>query len=120
MELHKGEIAVQEQAGVRSAAAEVGESINARHAAVLALVIWYLMMPPVGQQNAPFFNWATIQIFASAGECNTERNKEVAQGRAAKPTNVITPNTSIINSGLFDGTKAECISSDDSRLSKQR
>jgi hypothetical protein len=44
-----------------------------RKAAALALVGWYLMMPPWGKLNAPLSEWVVYQSFDSAENCAAAR-----------------------------------------------
>jgi hypothetical protein len=74
-----------------------------RHAVALALVGWYLMMPPPlyhhgGKETvAPLSEWKVIDKFASKGECEEARSKLIERmGTSIKSAN--------------------CISSDDPRL----
>lgn len=56
-----------------------------RHAAALALVGWYLMMPPVdvrGERSSiPFAQWTKVTAFNSAAECQREMMKERASAQ---------------------------------------
>jgi hypothetical protein len=47
--------------------------MNPCHAASLALVGWYLMMPPWGKVNAPLSEWVVYQSFDSAEVCAVAR-----------------------------------------------
>lgn len=44
-----------------------------QNAAALALVGWYLMMPPWGKVNAPLSEWVVYQSFDSAEICAVAR-----------------------------------------------
>jgi hypothetical protein len=48
--------------------------MNLRHAAALALVGWYLMIPPIdytGTHRTPAISlWATLKVFDTAVECS--------------------------------------------------
>jgi hypothetical protein len=54
-----------------------------RHAVALALVGWYLMLPPLGsserdfpvESSAPITNWTNSGSYDSAKECEIERHK---------------------------------------------
>jgi len=64
--------------------------MNPRHAAALALVGWYLMIPPKiegwyfkdwhffngvrADERAPLDNWKILKSFDSAGECEAYRS----------------------------------------------
>jgi hypothetical protein len=56
-----------------------------RHAAALALVGWYLMMPPVDVQgeraSIPFAQWTKVGIFNSAAVCKSEMEKQRASAQ---------------------------------------
>jgi hypothetical protein len=56
--------------------------MNLRHAAALALVGWYLMLPPTRfdsskvfqlRPRAPLSEWETVSSFDSAKDCETAR-----------------------------------------------
>jgi hypothetical protein len=57
--------------------------MNLRHTAALALVGWYLMMPPVTsdgriQKNAPLSRWYIFSNFETKEEC--EKARQVSSG----------------------------------------
>ena len=81
-----------------------------RHATALALVGWYLMVPPMNSwpglpwidRDAPLSRWTTSAMFDSAKDCEIAREKhEHAYALAVKST-------------IDDG--AVCIASDDPRF----
>jgi hypothetical protein len=96
--------------------------MNLRHAAALALIGWYLMIPPINPADigsstvkidSPLAQWKTYKSFDSAAECE-----------AAKPEMI-----NAIASGLSEFQKkdktnpeyvgawnAKCVASDDPRL----
>ena len=82
------------------------------HAAVLALVGWYLMVPIPGIDNQPISTWSHIQSYDTAKECEDgmtewfERHQR--DGFALKG---FEPNQ-VKNAFL----QAECIATDDPRL----
>ena len=54
--------------------------MNVRHASALALVPWYLMMPPVGKTGrlnldvkAPFSLWQTFKVYDTEKQCQSEK-----------------------------------------------
>lgn len=53
--------------------------VNSRHAAALALVVWYLMVPPLSADHhqvnytAPFAAWITFGKYASQEKCEQMR-----------------------------------------------
>ena len=63
------------------------------HTVALALVGWYLMVPPlIGpnyaiKSNAPFSQWVIVQTFNTAGDCEREkaaRKAKILPGTAAR------------------------------------
>jgi hypothetical protein len=90
--------------------------MNPRHAAALALMGWYLMVPLPGNDPIPsagvrsFLKWIHLRSFDSAAECEDGRTKLVNLG--------IVPNL-----GSYDATEqkkllllSQCVASDDPRL----
>jgi hypothetical protein len=76
-----------------------------RHAAALALVGWYLMVPPSEHVNLPISRWNHIASFDTADKCEADRvNSE--KGNRDDPAK----HKLILLS--------ECIASDDPRLAK--
>jgi hypothetical protein len=57
--------------------------MNARHAAALSLVGWYLMVPPSGYPLAELSIWTVKSHFKTEAGCEAERKKSRAEGRAA-------------------------------------
>jgi len=61
--------------------------MNLRHAAALALVGWYLMMPTVEKSksgdraNTAISQWNTLSVFDSAAECAKARNYVIDRSR---------------------------------------
>ena len=94
------------------------------HAAVLALVGWYLMVPPQlvssGHEtvnvdaNVPLSKWTTWQAFDTATECESqlETLKEAALQRAQTGTKSGFLQK-LLDNQFFDG---QCIATDDPRL----
>jgi hypothetical protein len=63
-------------------------SENLRHAAALALVGWYLMVPPLeylsGNRPAgPYSRWTIADVFDSAADCKAKMKKVHDEGDAA-------------------------------------
>ena len=84
--------------------------MNPRHAAALALVGWYLMVP-FPDHDAPLAHWPHNDSFDSAKEC---REAGVGlQERAAK-------NRSLTKAQIDARTMWECIASDDPRLKETK
>ena len=93
--------------------------MNPRHAAALALVGWYLIVPPLNRPRAAMGEWTIFKSFDSADLCQAERDREVEW--AAKGENsgkYLTLHTKSRNA-QFDGTAAQCIASDDPRLKEK-
>jgi hypothetical protein len=107
--------------------------VNARHAAALALVGWYLIIPPWNGANrqtnqpapeAPLSNWQIMRSYADAKSCERERSKwaageghwiEYSESGTAKNTEQV-PNAEVQHSLRTLGTYAQCIETDDPRL----
>ena len=51
-------------------------AMKPRHAAALALVGWYLMMPLKDHPEAPIKYWSQIGSYDSAKECEAERERK--------------------------------------------
>ena len=89
-----------------------------RHATALALVAWYLMMPPLrpdGSANigAPLSKWTMVSSFDTARECT--KVMMISQGYLADPRTMkkleLTRNPRLLNEA--------CISSDDPLLKEE-
>jgi hypothetical protein len=85
------------------------QPMKPRHAAALALVGWYLMLPPpdlaaVHRTDAPLSRWLQIGTYNSVKECN--------ENRAA-----LKPQTEDVRWAV---TQAVCIAADDLRLKKPK
>jgi hypothetical protein len=89
------------------------------HAAALALVGWYMMVPPLSHTvrfevdyRAPVTAWPIMRSFDNAEGCEDYRSHELEKYRASAataPTNI--PQT-FSNAILF----SQCVASDDPRL----
>ncbi len=84
-----------------------------RHAAALALVGWYLMLPTSLSHPTPLSSWHQIQSFDTAADCETFKQKEILSilnheipGMEPKMEKA---NASLYATGL-------CIETDDPRL----
>ena len=93
-----------------------------RHSAALALVGWYLMLPP--DQNpalpatrditAPISEWVRVGSFDSAVACEAEQQKRV---QVYIHLGLTTPEAaSTYRDRTLDYENAQCIASDDPRL----
>ena len=86
--------------------------MNLRHAAALALVGWYLMVPPLDRQSpdefnadAPLGHWQTIGSYDTASECEDTAARLVKNNEK----------DSLKHERLLHGS---CVASDDPRLAK--
>jgi len=96
-------------------------SMNPRHAAALALVGWYLMVPPhptatTLDSDAPLPKWRVYEVFDTAVACNTARASEEQDWKSkadADPNNAVTK--FLVKSWLA----SQCIAADDPRLKEK-
>jgi len=89
-----------------------------RHAAVLALVGWYLMVPIPGNDPIPdpaitFSKWINIRSFDSAERCEDGRLKVIESG-VGGPQLMGYPKEEVKKVLLL----SQCVASDDPRLAK--
>lgn len=75
-----------------------------RHAAALALVGWYLMVPHPYFIGIPIANWQRRAVFDTKAQCQTERLKLIQH----PPKNLSYPSWN----------QPQCVSSDDPRLAR--
>src|SRR5260370_38954276 len=54
-------------------AGDLDIAMNLRHAAALALLGWYLRIPPLPQPQVSFNHWQVIESFDSVDQCEQER-----------------------------------------------
>lgn len=98
-----------------------------RHAAALALVGWYLMLPPTAgvpgfplqrtpNDNAPLSKWTVLQAYDSAAACNARQSTlfKHAERRAATHSS----HSSELREWRDELAASQCIASDDPRLAK--
>lgn len=113
--------------------------MNLRHAAALALVAWYLMVPPVGKTgrlnmnvDAPFSLWRTFKIYDTEKQCESEEtaivekakallrdpeNKRYADLIAGKTIPTTQNSIDVLNArGILGPLLARCVSADDPGL----
>jgi hypothetical protein len=102
--------------------------IKPRHAAALALVGWYLMLPPWNQQKqpaveAPIAQWQRVALYATVATCEKNRSRMAAGGGHWTDSNANTPNNAdeVPNSKEQEQMRnlqkyAQCVSADDPRL----
>jgi hypothetical protein len=92
-----------------------------RHAAALALVGWYLLIPPLVNApykvdtEAPLTNWKVYQTFDTREECDKFQSSAQAKYKAtaSAPIGTIKKGSRAF---ALQMTFAQCISSDDRRL----
>jgi len=81
-----------------------------RHAAALALVGFYLMIPPEGQNQAPLQQWKAVRSFDTAQACEDASSKaRMVFGQLIKEFKT-TPGA------RPEDFNAQCVSTDDPRL----
>jgi hypothetical protein len=100
--------------------------VNLRHAAALAVVGWYLMVPPVNStgpgpwidRSAPLSKWKAKAAFDSAAECTVarhwKRENNVTDAQKYQAAGQKIP-FDLMTEGL-SWDDAQCIASDDPRL----
>jgi hypothetical protein len=97
--------------------------MNPGHAAALALVGWYLMIPPrisdwpvlVYDTNAPLSKWQQGGSFDTAKECNEDKKKTGMLMLQASEKNGVDKQKAMQSiMAMLSGT--QCIASDDPRL----
>jgi hypothetical protein len=96
--------------------------VNLLHAAALALMGWYLMVPPVtsvelfgagtrwttaDQKPPPLSSWLIEDTYGAAQECSAGRQQLINSARKE---------TGLSSSGRATWLMAECIATDDPRL----
>src|SRR5260370_27081450 len=109
-------------------------SMTLRNAAALALVGWYLMMPPINDKSlvadAPLSTWKIVNSFDAAPDCENSRSSllEQAKKTASREENDLkatrgdrsnSQNLEILQQLYFLQVVVplqECIASDDPRL----
>lgn len=94
--------------------------MNLRHAAVLAIVGWYLMIaPPQVQQGsvvgtdllAPLSHWGNVHAFETADQC--EADKPIYRSQVAATAGL----PPAYKAGIAEsGMSLQCVASDDPRL----
>ena len=91
--------------------------MNLRHAAALALVGWYLLVPPHGPNGrwdprAPLSKWVMDGSYDTAKECDARYHRDLDLALDMKRKHLSPPD-------IFDEVRAEeCIAADDPRLAK--
>ena len=95
--------------------------MNLRHAAALALVGWYLMIPPIIEKaggyeadfNAPISRWSVNSPFDAASECRAVNGQLVLEQKQRLDKAPIHSLDWAVAQRLVT---SQCISSDDPRL----
>jgi hypothetical protein len=89
--------------------------VKLRHAAALALIGWYLMVPPIVDGRAviaaPVSKWVVNTPFDSASECDKAQANLVLRAKRDLQKSVSTDSAVAVSF-----TQAQCIASDDPRL----
>jgi hypothetical protein len=101
--------------------------MNSHHAAALALVGWYLILPPYVKGegvhiSAPFSEWEIVASFDTAEECRPQRDTYQKIKPWEEPeTKNIDPTTQAEAKAVWEQqvAKAICIASDDPRLKEK-
>ncbi len=96
-------------------------SMKFHHAAALALVGWYLMIPPWSgpgrfDDKAPMRDWRQVGTYDSASECERDRN-ETADALLKNKDKGPDPETNNYNGTLY--SSGRCVSTDDPRLKEK-
>jgi hypothetical protein len=84
--------------------------------AALAVVVWYLMVPPSDVIGIPMANWERAGVFETKGQC-----EKVATPRLRRLFSGGTIPWTITNPGINYGpnwNSPKCVSSDDPRFTK--
>jgi hypothetical protein len=102
--------------------------MNSRHAAALAIVIWYLMIPPIGADNkidahAPLSQWRRGVGFESQQQCD-DSLKDAIQNpmtlaeyqAAAKATRKAKMKPLTMSEMTRRTAESQCVAVDDPRL----
>jgi len=102
--------------------------MNPRHAAALALVGWYLMVPPDRPKltdpvewvsRAPFRDWQIVQRFDATSACERRRHEIISDAKHAIKADAKARRTAAVLSDYAISNNATCISRDDPRLKEQ-
>jgi hypothetical protein len=96
--------------------------VNLRHATALALLAWYLLVPPLMEStekpepdvDAPFGKWQRIDSFNSEDECDKGLDAHLQAMREGSFTN---PSGVPVN--LFQLQLGTCFADDDPRLKEK-
>jgi hypothetical protein len=90
-----------------------------RHAAALALVGWYLMVPPINngtpEIDAPLSRWETQSSYNTAVECQSDLYIVVKQALADLQKPMVQDKKSLV----LQFSTATCVASDDPRFKEK-
>jgi hypothetical protein len=101
--------------------------MRACHAATLALVVWYLMVPPDHPEltdpvewtsKVPIHDWQIVQRFNAASACQKRRNEIISDAIHAIKPDAKANRAAAVLSDYAISNNATCISRDDPRLTK--
>jgi hypothetical protein len=90
-------------------------SFSTCRGAVVGVLAWYLMVPPIGNIHAPTFLWNSYDTFDSVQECLRVRDLEVqwAMAWTKKPDSPSSYQYIAGERSVFDGLSASCVTSDE-------
>jgi hypothetical protein len=106
--------------------------MNRRHAAALALVVWYLMGPPVRlpkfepayvDEHAAYRDWKILHNFKTADGCDAGQARAKSDAGNGNLTAFDGGYAGVVDADpapwLAQQAEAECIASDDPRLKEK-
>ena len=102
--------------------------MNLRHAAALALVGWYLMVPPDHPKlddstgwvsQAPLRDWQIVQRFDATSACEKRRHEIISDAMHAIKPDSLAGHAAAVLSDYAISNNAACVSRDDPRLKEQ-
>ncbi len=88
-----------------------------RHATALALVGWYLIVPPLQKPKSPLSHWKTLEVFDTEALCQVKRKAMVEEAESDE-----TGDSSVIvfetrhGKEEFIARAGSCVASGDPRL----
>jgi len=101
--------------------------MNPRHAAALALVGWYLMMPPLGggkvDATAPLRRWRQFNAFDSAHACEQYKQSPDFMLELELDQQGVEPELSAqtaLELRVAESSNSLCVSTDDGRLKEKQ
>jgi hypothetical protein len=94
--------------------------VNLHHITALALVGWYLMLPPDGKPTAPLSQWTLVRSYDNVGACEKLRDDSITAAMqlwsAARRKNPESQETETAKQVWKESYDPKCIASDDPRL----